>query len=49
MLSAAQASDPGNVPAGVKRIVAQLTEPKMNWRDLLRMQMQSHYQVRLYI
>lgn len=41
MLSAAQASDPGNVPAGVKRIVAQLTEPKMNWRDLLRMQMQS--------
>ena len=41
MLSASQASDPGNIPAGVKRIVSQLTEPKMNWRDLLRMQMQS--------
>ena len=41
MLSASQASDPGNIPVGVKRIVAQLTEPKMNWRDLLRMQMQS--------
>ena len=41
MLSAAQASDPGNIPTGVKRIVAQLTEPKLNWRELLRMQMQS--------
>ena len=32
MLSAAQTSDAGNLPAGVKRMIAQLTEPKMNWR-----------------
>ena len=41
MLSAAQTSDAGNIPGGVKRIVQLLTEPKMNWRELLRMQLQS--------
>ena len=41
LLSAAQTSDAGNIPAGVKRIVQVLTEPKMNWRELLRMQLQS--------
>jgi predicted metal-dependent peptidase len=41
VLSAAQASDAGNIPAGVKRIIQNLTEPKMNWRELLRMQMES--------
>ena len=41
MLSAAQTSDAGNLPAGVKRMIQQLTEPKMNWRELLRMQLQS--------
>jgi|TARA_B110000503_G_scaffold15846_1_gene22382 predicted metal-dependent peptidase len=41
MLSAAQTSDAGNIPGGVKRLVQQLTEPKMNWRELLRMQLQS--------
>jgi predicted metal-dependent peptidase len=40
-LSAAQASDAGNIPSGVKRIIQNLTEPKMNWRELLRMQMES--------
>jgi len=31
----------GNIPAGVKRIIQELTEPKMNWRELLRMQLES--------
>lgn len=31
----------GNIPAGVKRIIQDITEPKMNWRDLLRMQLES--------
>lgn len=41
VLSAAQASGAGNIPAGVKRIIQELTEPKMNWRELLRMQLES--------
>ena len=41
MLAAAQASDAGNIPSGVKRLIQQLTEPKMNWRELLAMQLES--------
>ena len=41
MLSAAQAAGAGNVPAGVARMIKELTEPKMNWRELLRQQIQS--------
>jgi predicted metal-dependent peptidase len=41
VLSAAQASGAGNLPAGVKRIIQDMTEPKMNWRELLRMQLES--------
>jgi predicted metal-dependent peptidase len=41
MLAAAQASDAGNIPAGVKRMIQDLTDPKMNWRELLRMQLES--------
>ena len=41
MLQAAQASDAGNIPGGVKRIIQQLTEPKLNWRELLAMQLES--------
>ena len=41
MLAAASASDAGNIPAGVKRLIKDLTEPKMDWRDLLRMQLES--------
>jgi predicted metal-dependent peptidase len=41
MLSAAQTCDAGNLPAGVKRLISQLTEPQMNWRELLRMQLES--------
>ena len=41
VLSAAQTCDAGNLPAGVKRMIQQLTEPRMNWRELLRMQLES--------
>jgi len=41
MLSAAQTCDAGNLPLGVKRMIQNLTEPKMNWRELLRMQLES--------
>ena len=42
VLAAAQASDgAGNLPAGVRRIIQDMTEPKMNWRELLRMQLES--------
>ena len=41
MLSAAQTCDAGNIPAGVKRLIQNLTEPKMDWRELLRMQLES--------
>ena len=41
MLSAAQSAGAGNVPAGVDRMIKELTEPKMNWREILRQQIQS--------
>ena len=41
VLNAASTSDAGSIPAGVKRIIQSLTEPKMNWRELLRMQLES--------
>jgi predicted metal-dependent peptidase len=42
MLAAASATqDAGNIPAGVRRMIQDLTEPKMNWRELLRMQLES--------
>ena len=41
MLSAAQTCDAGNIPAGVKRMIQELTEPKMDWRELIRQQIES--------
>jgi hypothetical protein len=42
VLSAAAASDgAGNLPLGVKRLIQDMTAPKMNWRELLRMQLES--------
>lgn len=41
VLSAAQTCDAGNLPVGVRRLIQNLTEPKMNWRELLRMQLES--------
>lgn len=41
MISAAQAAGAGKIPAGVARLIKDLTEPKMDWRELLRMNIQS--------
>jgi len=41
MINAAQTAGAGNVPAGVARMIKELTEPKMNWREILRQQIQS--------
>ena len=41
MVSAAQSAGAGNIPKGVDRLIKELTEPKMNWRELLRQQIQS--------
>ena len=41
MLQAAQSAGAGNVPGEVARLIQQLTEPKMNWRELIRQQIQS--------
>jgi predicted metal-dependent peptidase len=40
-IQAAQAAGAGNTPASVQRMIKELTEPKMNWRDILRQQIQS--------
>ena len=41
LLQAAQAVGVGNVPAGVKRLIKDLTKPVVNWRELLEQQIQS--------
>src|SRR5210317_2430108 len=41
MMSAAQAAGAGNLPGEIKRMIKDLTEPKMNWREILRQQIQS--------
>lgn len=41
VLGAAQTCGAGNLPAGVKRMLQDMTEPKMNWRELLQQQIES--------
>jgi predicted metal-dependent peptidase len=41
MVAAAQAAGAGRVPAGVARMISDFTEPKMDWRQMLRMNIQS--------
>jgi len=41
VMSAAQAVGAGNLPSGVKRMLKDMTEPKMNWRELLQQQIES--------
>jgi predicted metal-dependent peptidase len=41
VLQAAEAAGAGNLPMGVKRMINQLTNPQMNWRELIRQQIQS--------
>lgn len=41
MVAAAQSAGAGKIPAGVARLIKDFTEPKMDWRQLLRMNIQS--------
>lgn len=41
MITAAKTSDAGSVPAGVQRMIKDLTEPKMNWREWIQQQIHS--------
>ena len=41
MVAASQAAGAGRVPAGVARMIQSFTEPKMDWRQMLRMNIQS--------
>jgi predicted metal-dependent peptidase len=40
-MQAAQTAGAGNTPASVERMIKELTEPQMNWREILRQQIQS--------
>ena len=41
VLQAAQAVGAGNLPGGVKRMIKDLTEPQIGWKELLEQQIQS--------
>ena len=41
MIQAANAAGAGNVPGEIGRMIKEMTEPKMSWRDLLQQQIQS--------
>lgn len=41
VMEAAKAAGAGNVPAGVKRMITDLTEPSMDWRQLLQAELPS--------
>ena len=40
-IQAANAAGAGNTPANIARMIKEFTEPKMNWREILRQQIQS--------
>jgi predicted metal-dependent peptidase len=41
MVSAAQSTGAGNLPGSLQRLVKDLTEPKMDWREILQQQIMS--------
>lgn len=41
VIASAQAAGAGNTPAAIQRMIKELTEPKMNWRELIRQEIQS--------
>ena len=41
MIAAAQSAGAGKTPAGIARMISDFTEPKMDWREILRMNIQS--------
>jgi predicted metal-dependent peptidase len=43
VIQAAQSCGAGNLPSGVKRLIDFMTTPKMNWRELIRQQIESTF------
>jgi predicted metal-dependent peptidase len=41
MIQSAAAAGAGKVPAGIQRLIKDMTEPKMDWRQLVRQEIQS--------
>lgn len=41
MIQSAAAAGAGKTPAGIQRMIKDMTEPKMNWRELVRQEIQS--------
>jgi predicted metal-dependent peptidase len=41
MISAAQSVGAGNLPGAIQRMIQELTEPKMNWREIIQQQIVS--------
>lgn len=41
MVAAAQSAGAGKLPEGIRRMISDFTEPQMDWRDILRMNIQS--------
>ena len=41
VIAAAQAAGAGNIPSGVKRLLKDMTEPVIGWKELLQQQIQS--------
>jgi len=41
MLTAAQTSGAGNLPGGVKRLLSNMTDPKLNWRQLIAQEIEA--------
>lgn len=41
MISSAQSAGAGNTPAEIQRVIKNLTEPKMNWRQIIRQEVES--------
>lgn len=41
MVQSAAAAGAGKTPAGIMRLIKDMTEPKINWRDLVRQEIQS--------
>ena len=41
MISAAQSTGAGNLPGAIQRLVSELTEPKMDWREIIQQQILS--------
>ena len=41
VIQAAQAAGAGNLPSGIKRLIKDMTEPQIGWKELLEQQIQS--------